>query len=143
MLRDRLIYALTACIMLAACGPIVPATVPAQLAHTPGAPIVLSETRVEAETFSSAYPDGWRIVKASEAGAAAQLVFVSPDERLTIILAAEPLAVPEPPAGVRSQAATVELSDEVRVMVIGQAADADWAELEPVLERVLGSVSAR
>ncbi len=143
MLRDRLIYALTACIMLAACGPIVPATVPAQLAHTPDAPVILSETRVEAETFSSAYPDGWRIVKASEAGAPVRLVLVSPDDSLSIVLAEGSVDADDGSEGMRSERMTVTLADDGVVTVIGQAPDEAWDDFQPVLAYVASSISAR
>ena len=139
----RLPGAAAVLLLLAACGPIVPATVPAQLEATPGAPIILSETRVEAETFSSAYPDGWRIVKASEAGAPVRLVLVSPDDSLSITLAEGSVDADDGVEGMRSERMTVTLADDGVVTVIGQAPDEAWDDFQLVLAYVAASISAR
>lgn len=67
-----------------ACQSIVPATVPVQLSHTPGAAIRIDETTIDADWVQIAYPDGWRVVRANVSGSPLYLVLVSPDERLRI-----------------------------------------------------------
>ena len=72
--------ALLALIALAGCGTLLPADPPPQLVHTPGAPIVVSETRIDAGIFELAYPRDWRVVKLNEAkGGGLHLMFVAPD----------------------------------------------------------------
>ena len=66
-----------------ACQSIVPASVPPQLSHTPGAPLVITENRIEAEWFSLAYPDGWRVVT-NIAEEPLRLILISPDDELLI-----------------------------------------------------------
>ena len=69
-----------ALIFLAGCGALPPADTPPQLAHTPGAPIVVSESRIDAGIFQLAYPPDWRVVKLNEAGGGGlHLMFVAPD----------------------------------------------------------------
>ena len=72
--------ALLALFALAGCGTLLPAEPPPQLAHTPGAPIIVSETRIDAGIFQLAYPRDWRVVKLNEAGGGGlHLMFVAPD----------------------------------------------------------------
>lgn len=85
-------------LLLAACGSLAPAATPAQLAHTPGPPVMLTGSVYDAGVFSLRYPSGWRIVT----GAASSPVwvgFVSPDEDVVLVFSVTPLAdVPRPPA---------------------------------------------
>lgn len=64
--------------MLAGCSALLPARPPAQLAHTPGAPIIISEGSVDAGVFHVDYPPAWRVVKLNEAGGGLHLAFVAP-----------------------------------------------------------------
>lgn len=68
-------------IMMMACSPIVPATTPPQLDHTPGAFVVVTDATYSAGVFQVDYPSDWRIVKTSIASDEnQQVVFVAPDE---------------------------------------------------------------
>ena len=73
--------ALFACalLMLAGCGALLPARPPAQLANTPGAPIIVSEGNIDAGVFRVDYPPAWRVVKLNEAGGGLHLSFIAPD----------------------------------------------------------------
>ena len=63
-----------------ACAPVIPATAPPQLAHTPGAWIVIADSRVDTGVFRFDYPRSWRIVRESAAASATiQIVAVAPD----------------------------------------------------------------
>lgn len=64
--------------MLAGCGGLLPARPPAQLANTPGAPIIISEGSVAAGVFRVDYPPAWRVVKLNEAGGGLHLSFIAP-----------------------------------------------------------------
>lgn len=69
------------CFLLSACVPIVPATTPPQLKHTPGAVVVVTDGTVDAGVFRVDYPQSWRVVKTSIAATPLmQVVFVAPDE---------------------------------------------------------------
>lgn len=68
-------------LLLLACGclPHIPATVPPQLSHTPGAFVRLSESHFDAGSFRLDYPPAWRIIKTSTAAAAQlEVVFAAP-----------------------------------------------------------------
>lgn len=111
---------------LSACAPLVPAKTPPQLAHTPGAPVQISEQIYDAGTFQLRYPAGWRVVKLSEAGAPMTAVFVStaenPDDALILTVSAAP--IPE------NDAAPLVLRDVVR-----QGAEAVYLRASGPLER--------
>ncbi|MCY3572885.1 MAG: hypothetical protein OXG92_14890 [Chloroflexi bacterium] len=68
-----------ALLMLAGCGALLPAQPPAQLANTPGAPIVVSRGSIETGVFRVEYPPAWRVVKLNEAGGGLHLSFIAPD----------------------------------------------------------------
>lgn len=68
-----------AALLLNACGPIVPATTPPQLQHTPGAFVTVTEARFDAGLFQVDYPKSWRVVKTSiAADRLLQVVFAAP-----------------------------------------------------------------
>ena len=70
---------LAALLLLNACGPIVPATAPPQLQHTPGAFVTVTEARFDAGLFQVDYPKSWRVVKTSiAADRHLQVVFAAP-----------------------------------------------------------------
>lgn len=68
-------------LLASACSSLVPATVPPQLQHTPGAFVRLSETQFDASFFRLDYPSTWRVVKLNTAdNTRLQVVFVAPDQ---------------------------------------------------------------
>lgn len=79
-------------ILFGACAPLVPATTPPQLDHTPGAYVVVTDSLFDAGDFVVEYPHDWRVVKTSIASAEhLQVVFVAPDQStitLTVVDAA-------------------------------------------------------
>lgn len=67
-------------LLIVACAPIVPATTPPQLKHTPGAFVVVTGDTFDAGVFRVDYPQLWRVVKTSIASTSLiQVVFVAPD----------------------------------------------------------------
>lgn len=52
---------------LAACAPLVPATVPPHIKNTPGAPVVVTDKLFDAGDFRLAYPRAWSVVITSQA----------------------------------------------------------------------------
>jgi hypothetical protein len=82
-------------IPLLACSSIVPANEPLQLNATAGVPIIITDEMVDAGLFTLDYPDGWRVVKLSIAGAPIHFVFSSPDETMRIDLEQTECIFPE------------------------------------------------
>lgn len=76
----RRAFFVCALLLLAGCGALLPARPPAQLAHTPGAPIIVSEGNIDAGVFRVDYPPAWRVVKLNEAGGGLHLSFIAPDD---------------------------------------------------------------
>ena len=68
-------------LLLGACAPLIPATTPPQLQHTPGAFVSITATRFDAGLYRLDYPSAWRVVKSSTADTPLlQIVFVAPDQ---------------------------------------------------------------
>jgi len=68
-------------LVIGACAPIVPATTPPQLEHTPGAFVVITHETFDAGVFRVDYPQSWRVVKTSIASTPfIQVVFVTPND---------------------------------------------------------------
>lgn len=130
----RLMLSLLALSLLAACTPLVPATTPPQLAHTPGVFIRVTDEQFSADFFRVNYPQDWRVVKTSIASAALQVVFVSPDETMSITLSETPLDAVDTP-----YMEVVPLGERV-LYVAGQAPSPQWRDFETVFERIVNSI---
>lgn len=75
-----LVFWLSAISALAACAPLVPATVPPHIKHTPGASVVVTDKRFDAGIFRLEYPRAWSVVKTSMAAADhIHVYFLAPD----------------------------------------------------------------
>ncbi|MCU0511641.1 MAG: hypothetical protein MUE40_03630 [Anaerolineae bacterium] len=120
-------------LLLAGC---LPVTAPPQLQHTPGAFVRVDERRLTAPGFQVQYPPGWRIVRTSIAADPVQVVFVAPDEALTITLSRVPL-----PAGA-ARRTTRTLADGTRLYLAGQYPPARAADFEAAWRAVLQSLAA-
>jgi len=122
--------------LLSACAPLIPATTPPQLQHTPGAFVSLDDEIFDAGVFQVDYPDGWRVVKISVAAAPLQVVFVSPDESMTLTLSQAPL--PATQAGTNTY--TRHNSIEDTIFIRGTAPIESRAEFDLIYEHVLESL---
>ncbi len=91
-------FILLCMLLCAGCAPLIPATVPPQLSHTPGTFITIDDQFVGTTLWRIRYPDGWRVVKISIAAEPVRFVFVSPDDQMVIEVAETALieATPEP-----------------------------------------------
>jgi len=128
-------------LIFAACAPIVPATTPPQLQHTPGAPITISETRLDGGAFQVAYPAGWRVVKGNPAGEPLRATFVSPDETMLIFISVDSQADFTPPDNHRAVSTQlIDLPDGGSVAIAGSAAPESWARFETLFEKVAASL---
>ena len=72
--------------ILAACGQLAPAVVPAQLSQTPGPPITVSNGVYHSTGFEVKMPVGWQIIS-SPAYSQPWVVFLSPEEDAVIVVA--------------------------------------------------------
>lgn len=132
---------------LAGCGAVAPARTPAQLAHTPGAPVVLANQRYRGAAFTVDYPGGWTVITGA-ASAPPWVVFVSPDESAVIALsqgALDPL--PQPPvvledAVLRTETRTHLLASGEQVYAALIAPEAAWEATLRVFERMLATAAA-
>jgi len=105
-------------LLLAGCLPFVPATVPPQLSHTPGAPIVVIEASpregsIDTSDFSMRYPAGWRVVKLSPASEPLRLALISPDEELRVQVSVLPL-----PTSTDTDQLTIEATRELSAVTV-------------------------
>jgi hypothetical protein len=128
---------------IAACTPLIPATTPPQLKHTPGAFVTVDDDYFDAGMFRVDYPDGWRIVKTSVATAPLEVVFASPDNNMTIRILSwgedYPESTVEP--GLHERWERLELADDLTLTVIGYAPMEAQAEFDTLFDRVIASIS--
>lgn len=130
--------------LLAACGQVAPPTTPAQLAHTPGPYVTVTEDLYDAGVFRLDYPDGWRVVT-SAASAPLSVVFVSPAENALMTFSVEPFeTLPEPPEGAPFERDTRRLSlDDATPIYAALVHPADDTETFTALfERVLTTLGS-
>jgi hypothetical protein len=134
---------LLALVWLAACTPLIPATTPPQLEHTPGAFVTLDEDVFDGGVFTVTYPDGWRIVKTSVASAPLEVVFAAPDNTMTIRISTaviEAESTPEPALYERRE--HVVLSANLTVTVTGQAPSAVQGRFDVLFDNFVASLTA-
>ena len=127
-------------LLLSSCGPIVPATAPAQLDHTPGPPIVVTDRTVRTRDYRLRYPSGWRVVT-GEARLLPTVVLVAPDEVTTIrfVVGALPAqTTPEP--DFKFIRRPVQLASDFTITVIGRAPADEWQQFLPIFEWVVLSL---
>lgn len=131
-------------LLLASCIPFVPATVPPQLSHTPGVPIIVVEAspregRITTPAFNLRYPAGWRVVKLSPASESLRLALISPDEELRIQVSVLPLPTPTNPDPV-----TIEATRSLPALTVylqGSAPASRRADLQEAFDFVRDSIS--
>ncbi|MFW5772079.1 MAG: hypothetical protein ACOCZH_02060 [Phototrophicaceae bacterium] len=131
--------------LLSACGQIAPPQTPAQLDHTPGPPVTVTEHRVTTTAFTVTYPPGWEAISAA-AFQQPGVIFVSPDEAAVIGVAVDPrdISTLEPPAPsdglLRYDTLTVDLPDGTTVTALLSAPDARWLDFAPLFADLVESI---
>jgi hypothetical protein len=127
---------------IAACTPLIPATTPPQLEHTPGAFVTVDDDRFDTGIFRVDYPDGWRIVKTSVASAPLEVVFASPDNSMTIQIVEGNAPFPEstPDPAIYERWEWIDVSS-ITVTVIGKAPIETKGEFDLILDRVITSIT--
>lgn len=126
-------------LIVTACAPLVPATTPPQLQHTPGAFVIVDEESYDAGTFCVDYPDGWRVVKLNTAGQPAHVVFAAPDDRATLQLSVQPLPAQD------DTTARYERRDEIAlgqtsVFLMGSTQPEHHERFDALYERVRATI---
>ena len=130
-------------LLLAACGSLVPATVPPQLAFTPGPPISFEDNVVVLDNWRVPVPPDWTVVKNSTAEEALRVVLVSPDKSLLITAGLSPLDAPETDTEGRMILLEEKLTQEgTTLYLLGQALPEHGDTLEVVWEEILLEIAS-
>jgi len=120
-----------------ACAPLVPATTPPQLEHTPGAFVVVTDSTFDGGNFIVDYPASWRVVKSSIAEAdTIQVVFVASDEN-TITLTEVVNAGND-----SENEQFITLSNDVVIQVVIERADEPDAVFDTYATHLIESIRA-
>jgi hypothetical protein len=130
-----------AALVLAAC---VPASPPPQLAHTPGAPVVVTNERLYTQYFSVVRPAGWRVTT-SAANVPLAVTFVAPEGDalmiVTNLLWDEP--TPEVAPDVTLRRRTEQFTrNGVTLTAYLVAPAAKWDAMTDRFEQVIDSIEA-
>lgn len=127
-------------LLLAACGSIVPATTPPQLAYTPGPPVVISPDMIQTSAYRLTYPEDWRVIT-GPADLPPEVILVAPDETSTIRVyiggAAEETSGAEEMEVIER---SVMLDSGVQVRVTGRVLRENRAMFLPAFEAVVASL---
>jgi hypothetical protein len=127
---------------IAACTPLIPATTPPQLEHTPGAFVSIDDDQFDAGFFRVDYPDGWRTVKTSVATAPLEVVFASPDNSMTLRIVEGDAPFPEstPDPAIYERWEWIHLTRDMTVTLIGEAPIEAKDEFDTLFDRVVASI---
>jgi len=128
--------------LIAACTPLIPATTPPQLEEPPGTFVAVDEDSFDAGAFQVNYPDGWRVVKLSEANAPITATFASPDDEMTITLSELDIPVeectPDPNMYERRESVT---NNDLRIYSAGCAPVEQRHAFDEIYDNVLESIT--
>jgi hypothetical protein len=132
------IVAVILLVTLAGC---VPATTPAQLAHTPEAPVTISDGVVDNGLFRARYPDGWEVVT----GMDGVMVFSAPDGLTWAMLSAdEAVSTPTPVEGtlraLYSQGVMSLGGESVTVTMLAQFPEDQVLATQPIFDAIAASI---
>lgn len=124
--------------LLSACTPLVPATTPPQLQHTPAAFIVVTDTTLDAGMFTVDYPASWRIVKSSIAASdRVQVVFVTADDSTVTLTEVETVADSPSP-----DEQFITLANDVVVQVIVKPSEQVDEHFDDLTAQLIASIRA-
>lgn len=119
----------------------VQATVPPQLAYTPGSPITITDDYYYSATFSVLRPDGWRVIT-SAADAPHSVIFVSPDDTALIMLSTAGIGDPPRPdvdEPLRDSIREIDWGEAV-LSLYSVAPQSQWEALQPIIDAVEASL---
>ncbi len=126
-------FAAFCCVILTACAPLAPASVPPQLSHTPGAYVAITEGHFNAGSFQFDYPSSWRLIKHGAAS----------DEGMHLILKAPSggevsIRVVETESDVDGE--FIRLAKGVLLLATVSAADDSASDLAAMSDRIIRSI---
>ena len=132
-------------VLISACQSIVPATSPAQLEHTPGIALTITDNQIDTGWFSLDYPDGWRVIT-NEAVTQLRLILVSPDDEMLIYIydARNGCIYPEntPDASIYDLRNCI--GDEgLQLQISGHVSIEKQADFDAIFEGVINSIDFR
>jgi len=138
----RVFAGLLVVVMASACASIAPPDLPAQLEHTPGPFVSVTERHYRNDTFLVAYPDGWRVIT-SPATEPPYAIFANPNNTALMVFGVEAVdPLPQldiAPENLRTDIRTISLGDdEVFAVLIGL--DRQWDTLLPLFELMLDTL---
>jgi hypothetical protein len=122
----------------------VPATLPPQLAHTPGPAFQVLVGAYRGPTFAARYPAHWRAIT-GEASAAPSVIFAPPANDALILLTDAPITAPPTPSNAAADQRTVQhslrLASGTLVYALLSAPASRWEEYHPIWLALLNSIS--
>lgn len=120
----------------------VPATVPPQLAATPGPAVVITEQEYHAGAFTLRYPVGWRVIS-SAATSPITVIFAAPDNAAIMLfgVGANEAPMPETEAQIRTEMRQVTLKNGDTVTAILNAQADSWEIFAPLFEAAVESIN--
>lgn len=135
-------WALGICVWLAlgiaAC---VPATVPPQLAHTPGPAVSIYDGQYANAVFRLNYPPEWRVVS-SAASADASVMLIAPEDAAVIVIGEDAEAPTLPHAETLRTETQVKALANQEISLILSAPAAEWDHYLPLWQAVIESLQA-
>lgn len=131
-------------LLLSACSSIAPPVTPAQLDHTPGPPVVVTDRTYTTTIFTLDIPANWRVIT-SASFAPVSVVLVRPDESALMVFSEEAIDVPplpNPPENgdVFTVLDTIQLADGVTVYAALHGPSAEANALESLFAAAVESV---
>lgn len=131
-------------VLLAGCGRLAPASVPPQLTHTPGPPVVVAGATITTTAFTVANPAGWRVIT-SASFVPVTVVLVRPDESALMVFSVEagdvpPLPVPPEDGDVFTERVTRTLPDGTTVYAALRGPAASAARLRDLFAVALDTL---
>jgi len=106
----------------------IPAEEPAQLAATPGPPVIVTYNTYTSQAFQTWYPPDWRVVS-SAAFAEPWVVFANADDSAFIVVATNPDDIQIMPEHPRQAQERIRLSGDTQVIAALIAPDATYLPL--------------
>lgn len=116
----------------------VPATVPPQLAYTPGPPVVIAGQVYHSAAFTVSYPPGWEAIT-SAAGSPPAVIFLAPEGNALIMVGVGVENVLPLEGAEVIERREITLADTTITAVL-QAPAESLADLLPVFEAVVKSI---
>jgi hypothetical protein len=135
---------LCALLTIAGCASVAPAQTPAQLDHTPGPVVILTNADYESSAFQVHFPQGWRVIT-SAASLPPAVIFVRPDDAALMMFSVEPADIPALPGTEvqpRTQVREVMLDHGLTLYAAIAAPAADWEDMLRLFDLAAASLEA-